>query len=575
MRTQPRTLLRLNLTAAAALACLALHSPPSHALALGQARVLSGLGEPLVAEIDVPQITPEEFAGLKARVGSPAEFEAAGMAFHPSLQGVAFSLQRRADGRAFLRLTGARPVNDPSIELILQAQGASRPVWRDYTLRVGPAAGRAADNGPPIAFGQARVLSARGEPLRAEIDLPLLSQGPAASVRAGVASAAEFQAAGMAYNTSLSDIQFSFQRRPDGRPFLSLTSDKPVNEPSLDLLLQANWSSGRIVRDYTLPLAAPVAAVAPSLPATTPMPIVAPARSAAGAVGPQPGPSMGPVTGVASRSAAQPEAAAATPPPAPVVAVAPVLPPAAAPEPAVIAPPPAPAPASAAPAAPPVAVVAAAAPQPQSSPPDVAPSVPVRQVKVRAGDTASRIALANKPAEISLDQMLVALLRANPDAFMGANVNRLKAGAVLRIPTQEQAAAVQPEESIEVLSLQSRNFDEYRRKLAAHLAPQEVATSRQAMGKLEARVTDKKQARPPRHRLTLSDGAVGSIGAERIIAARLARQAEQRTARLADELKALSLLQDPAAPAASASATPTPAGAASAAGSTALGSQGR
>ena len=185
-------------------------------------------------------------------------------------------------------------------------------------------------------------------------------------------------------------------------------------------------------------------------------------------------------------------------------------------------------------------------------------------MKVRAGDTLSRIARANKPANISLDQMLVALLRANPDAFIGGNVNLLKAGAELKIPGQEQAAGVVPEEASSVLSLQSKNFDEYRRKLAAD-APRLGATSRQASGKVEATVSEKKAAPPSRNRLTLSGGAIGRASAEeKGIAARLARMAEERAAKLANEAEALSRLQGTAA---------TPANGASAASTAPSGSQ--
>jgi pilus assembly protein FimV len=169
-------------------------------------------------------------------------------------------------------------------------------------------------------------------------------------------------------------------------------------------------------------------------------------------------------------------------------------------------------------------------------------------VKVRAGDTLSRIARANKPADISLDQMLLALLQANPDAFIDGNVNLLKAGAELSIPNAEQAAAVPADQATAVLALQSRNFDEYRRRLAAE-APRTAAASRQASGKIEATVSEKKAAPPSRNRLRLSAGAVGRATAEeKAIAARLAKVAKERAARLASEVEALSRLQSNTAP---------------------------
>ena len=379
MGTQPSKSAGLNLLAAAAIVCSALYSPSSHALALGQLRVLSALGEPLLAEIDIPQITPQDIAALKGGLGSPAQFEAAGMAYHPSLRETVMSVQRRPDGRMVLRITGARPISEPFIELLVLARGASQPVLRDYTLLFEPRTPRPA----PIALGSARVLSARGEPLRAEIDVPQLGQA-AAGTRVGVASAADFQAAGMPYNPAVRDLRMSFQQRPDGRTFMSVTGDKPFNEASLDLIVEANSPAGRTVRDYSLPVAAPQAVAAPQVAAA---PVASP-RESSGAVtlaAPAPAPAPAP--------ARAPEAAAVAPPaPAPVVAS-----------------PPAP------------AVVASLTPTPSATP----VAVPERKVKVRAGDTLSRIARTHKPADVSLEQMLIALLRANPDAFIDGNVNRL------------------------------------------------------------------------------------------------------------------------------------------------------
>jgi pilus assembly protein FimV len=219
--------------------------------------------------------------------------------------------------------------------------------------------------------------------------------------------------------------------------------------------------------------------------------------------------------------------------------------------PAIVANPPAPAPPT---------VVASLQPKPAAA----SLAALEQHVKVRSGDTLSRIARANKPANVSLDQMLVALLRANPNAFIDGNVNLLKAGADLKIPGQEQAAAVPADEAATVLALQSKNFDEYRHRLAAD-APRIGASPRQATGKIEATVSEKKPAPPSRNRLTLSSGAVGRASTEeKLIAARLARMAEERAAKLANEVNALSRLQGPATASSAASAI-APAPAASAA----------
>eukprot|EP01038_Epipyxis_sp_PR26KG_P018947 gene18947-26824_t len=87
-------------------------------------------------------------------------------------------------------------------------------------------------------------------------------------------------------------------------------------------------------------------------------------------------------------------------------------------------------------------------------------------VTVQAGDTAGRIANAYKPAGVSLDQMLVAMMRTNPDAFIQGNVNRLRAGAVLQMPDQAAAQSTTAPEARQILAAQARDFNDFRRKLA-------------------------------------------------------------------------------------------------------------
>ena len=62
--------------AAAAVVSVALPASEAWALALGRVNVQSALGEPLRAEIDLPQITPAEAEALKATTASPEVFRA-------------------------------------------------------------------------------------------------------------------------------------------------------------------------------------------------------------------------------------------------------------------------------------------------------------------------------------------------------------------------------------------------------------------------------------------------------------------------------------------------------------------
>jgi pilus assembly protein FimV len=242
-----------------------------------------------------------------------------------------------------------------------------KPQWRATALAVATAVLLGVSTGASaLALGPITVQSALGEPLRAEIDVPDINADELSSLRAGVATPAAFRTAGLEYNAALSGIKITLERRGNGRYFLRLTSDRAVTDPFLDLILETSWSSGRIVRDYTMlfdppnlrqgaPLAAKAAPVAPA-----------------------------------------PRVAATPAPAAPSAA----------------------APAARTPAAPPAAATASATPATPRQATAAKPAGDAKQVTVQSGDTAGKIAAAHKPANISLDQMLVAMLRANPDAFI-------------------------------------------------------------------------------------------------------------------------------------------------------------
>jgi len=356
-----------------------------------------------------------------------------------------------------------------------------------------------ADDAYALALGRITVQSALGEPLRAEIELPQITPAEADTLRATTASPEVFRAQGMEFNPAVNNLRVQLQRRPDGTAVLRLSSDRPVNDPFVDLVLDATWGSGHIVRSYTM-LFDP-----PALRRAAPTVTAAPQVSA-------------PVVRAQSQES-----------------YAPITP----------------------------RVAAPAAPRaPRSTPAVASPRpAPADGVTVQAGDTAGRLANAYRPASVSLDQMLVALMRANPDAFIQGNVNRIKAGAVLQMPDEAAALATPVGEARQVLAAQSRDFNAFRRKLAAAAPTAEVAAAeRSASGTVQARVEDKKPATTAPDKLTLSKGAItGQKAAEDQLAKD--KQASESAARMAElskninELNKISAASAPVgAPAATASA---------------------
>jgi len=371
-------------------------------------------------------------------------------------------------------------------------------------------------NAQALGLGRLTVQSALGEPLRAEIDVTSLTPEEAGTLTLRVASPDAYRAAGVDYNAVLPGTRVQLMKRQDGRSYLRVTSDRAVVEPFVDVILEMNWASGRLVREYTLLLDPPST---PRNMAAAPAPSVAPAISAAPAPAPvQPAPRV--VQAVPSPSdagtAPSPERRAAPKPETPAPAAK-----------------------------------AAAAPAP-------AAAAAGDQYRVRPGDSLSRIAKTVQPQSVSLDQMLVALFRGNPNAFVDNNMNRLKAGEVLTIPSAETAQQVNGPEAREVIRAQSADFAAYRQQLASGVTTQKTEEpARQAKGSVQASVQDSKQAAAPApDKLTLSQGAVKASAPEAAVSKETEKKdAATRVAELSRNVAELKQLQGEAA----SSAAPTPA----------------
>ena len=155
--------------------------------------------------------------------------------------------------------------------------------------------------------------------------------------------------------------------------------------------------------------------------------------------------------------------------------------------------------------------------------------------------------------------MLVALLRTNPDAFIDGNINRIKSGALLTVPTAGQTAAISASEAGQTVTAQSKDFNDFRRKLAGSAASAQVAApDRRSSGKVQAKVEDSKPGAGAPDKLTLSKGAVQAQAAvDKIAKEREAQEATSKAAELSkniSELGKIGAASSPAVPSAAASA---------------------
>lgn len=229
-----------------------------------------------------------------------------------------------------------------------------------------------------VDLGQIQVKSALGQPLLAEIPLHPDSSAELQGLTVQLASSEEFARAGIVGGRTTIPLHFSVANAGAGHPVIRITSSTPVDDPFLDLLIEVNGKAGKSVREYAILLDPPGAQAATAVAA-------APAPS-------QPQPVQRPKAVAAAPVAARPKPAAPVPAPVPK------------------------------PAAPVVS-------NGQYGP-------------VERGQTLSGIARSVAPTGADVQQVMLALKQANPDAFYRDNINALKSGAVLRVPTSAEAQAM-------------------------------------------------------------------------------------------------------------------------------------
>ena len=240
-------------------------------------------------------------------------------------------------------------------------------------------------------LGKITVLSAAGQPLRAEVELSAVKPGEASSLLAKLAPPDAYRQANVEFNPALNALTFAVENR-NGKSFIRISSAQAVAEPMVDLLLELSSKSGRQVREYAFVLDTPEARQTRGAQVTAPV---------------QPGKGK------------------------PVAA-------------------------------------------------DAAPAKKAAgEYKVKAGDTLSRIASELKPSGVSLDMMLVALYRANPDAFRGENMNRMQAGRILAVPGADAVRATDAAEAKGVVTAHAIDFEAYRNKLAGQVSQSKPAKAAQ------------------------------------------------------------------------------------------------
>jgi pilus assembly protein FimV len=252
-----------------------------------------------------------------------------------------------------------------------------------------------------LGLGEIRLDSVLNAPMRAQIELLSATPEELENLQVGLASQETFERYGLDRPYYLQDLRFEVVKSGSSQGnYIRISSSKPITEPFLTFLVEAMWSRGRLLREYTVLLDPPTFAPPPAQetqPAVTAPQRTAPADS-----------------GRIERQAETRPAPVAEPPaarPRPIPAAVPEREP---------------------------QPQATPAPKPQAGEPDLPfDSASGEELVVQRGQTLWGIASSFRPDfRLTMNQTMLAIYEANPQAF-GGNINILRAGARLRIPSAD------------------------------------------------------------------------------------------------------------------------------------------
>ena len=278
-----------------------------------------------------------------------------------------------------------------------------------------------------LGLGDIQVRSSIGQKLDAEIEFSSLTAAEADSLTIRLASPELFAQTGIDYISALRSLRFTVEKKGD-RPVIRLTSEMPISEPFLNVLIELNAAGSRTLRQYALLLDPPSLIEPPVVPqaADTVTSPVVPAKTT---------PESAANASAATRSDKKEKAV-----------------------------------------------------NPGVGTTADTPPVKADTHTVRRGETLAAIATARRNEGVSVEQMMIALYRTNPQAFIGSNINRLKSGVVLSIPDPEVVRGVGAVRARALIREQHVGFQRYREQLARYnTQPRDVdAAATLSPGRTEA-----------------------------------------------------------------------------------------
>lgn len=288
--------------------------------------------------------------------------------------------------------------------------------------------------GYTAGLGKLNVNSGLGEPLKVEIELLSVTAEELSTLTASIASEEAYNVQGITRLGIHNNIKVDLAKSNTGAPVLRIRSNTPINDPYLDMLIQVDWASGRLLREYTVLLDPPEYkrasnSVADFAPVNQPSANVRSNGSASDSS------ALSRNTKKSNRGNSNTTSS-----------------------------------------------------ESNTSKDSEQKTSDATELTTKRGDTLASIAQKMQVEGVSLDQMLVGLFESNKSAFINSNMNQLKVGQIIKAPSADTLAAINPDKAKQTLKVHAANWNAYRNTLAGNvkttLASDDNEPKQSASGKI-------------------------------------------------------------------------------------------
>ncbi len=280
-----------------------------------------------------------------------------------------------------------------------------------------------------LGLGKLELQSALNQPFKARVELLSATADELDSLKVSLADQEAFDRAGIQRPFLLTNLRFRVQETEKGPDYIRIYSNETIREPFLNFLLEINWSKGRLFREYTVLLDPPTYTV----PGSKKKAVLHPRT---------------PIVEIDSDDHQvvydldyKPESKTRVSQPAPVTP--------------------------------------SYEPQGYEPPSSYAASLTINYAgsgdygPAVTGDTLWSIARVARPdSSISIQQMMLAIINANPEAFIENNINGLKRGAILQIPDATEVDSLDQSDALAQVISQHALWDEYKGHIASSVSQQ-------------------------------------------------------------------------------------------------------